>query len=67
MAKRSCPVNGNISFPLKTNIKNLESFYNSIKNKPNIYADFLLRYSIPKYLNNDRSNGEINESSTSTL
>ena len=67
MAKRSCPVNGNISFPLKTNIKNLESFYNSIKNKPNIYADFLLRYSIPKYLNNDRSNGEINESSTSMI
>ena len=62
-----CPVNGNISFPLKTNRKDLQSFYASIQNKPNIYANFTSRNSLPVFTNDDRSNGELNEHSKSMI
>ena len=65
MGKRSCPDTGNVSFPLKTTINNLQTFYDSIKGSPNIYAEFNSKNSLPLYINDDRSNGEINESSSS--
>lgn len=59
----SCIGEKNVSFPLRTSIKNLETYYKSIEQqKPNIRAQYTARATNPNFSSETRLTGEIDES-----
>ena len=61
----SCAGEDIVSFPLRTSITDLESYYASLEEKaPNLSASFGVRLSNPNFKDDMRSNGEIDEELT---
>jgi len=65
---RSCGNSQYVSFPLKTNINDLQTYYKNIKQqKPNINAKFNARLTNPNFKDQARTTGEIDESMNSMI
>jgi hypothetical protein len=65
---RSCGNSQYISFPLKTSISDLKSYYSSIsQQKPNITATYTPRLTNPNFKDQARTTGEIDESMNSMI
>jgi len=59
---RNCPTSGNVSFPLRTVITDVNAFYSEIKNNPPVlHATYNTRSTNPKFKDSSRTTGEIDE------